>query len=144
MTMPIGVHHGPRRRQGQRAPSLASKKIHRSLIAIRMTAGDGHPLQGFQRQLAQWGWADPVHIIGNTYLGSVRIPMVVTITSRVFNQDAAGAKRAASQGPVFITDRGRPAHVLLSISDLLALPGGEDLELPLIQPSELARAADLS
>jgi len=65
--------------------------------------------------------------------------MVVTITSRVFNQDAAGAKRAASQGPVFITDRGRPAHVLLSIADLLALPGGEDLELPLIQPSELAR-----
>jgi hypothetical protein len=25
------------------------------------------------------------------------------------------AKRAANQGPVFITDRGRPAHVLLSI-----------------------------
>ena len=67
------------------------------------------------------------------------IGMVITITSRVFNQDAAGAKRAASQGPVFITDRGRPAHVLLSIADLLALPGGEDLELPLIQPSELAR-----
>jgi len=36
--------------------------------------------------------------------------VAVTITSRVFNQDAAGAKRAASQGPVFITDRGRPAH----------------------------------
>jgi prevent-host-death family protein len=83
--------------------------------------------------------------------------MVVTITSRVFNQDAAGAKRAASQGPVFITDRGRPAHVLLSIedyrrllgqersiADLLALPAGEDLKLPLIQPSELARAADFS
>jgi hypothetical protein len=32
----------------------------------------------------------------------------------------------------------------LSIADLLALPGGEDLELPLFQPSELARAADLS
>jgi hypothetical protein len=31
-----------------------------------------------------------------------------------------------------------------SIADLLALPGGEDLELPLFQPSELARAADLS
>ena len=61
----------------------------------------------------------------------------------VFNQDAAGAKRAASQGPVFITNRGRPAHVLRSIADLLALSGGEDLELPLIQPSELALAADL-
>jgi hypothetical protein len=31
-----------------------------------------------------------------------------------------------------------------SIADLLALPAGEDLELPLIQPSELARAADFS
>ena len=49
--------------------------------------------------------------------------MVVTITSRVFNQDAAGAKRAASQGPVFITDRGRPAHVLLSIEDYRRLLG---------------------
>ncbi len=45
---------------------------------------------------------------------------------------------------MFITDRGRPAHVLLSIADLLALSGVEDLELPLIQRSELARAADLS
>ena len=142
MTMPIGVHHGPRRRQGQ-GPIPCIEKIHRSLIAIWMTAGGGHPLQGFERQLAQWGWAVAVHIIGNTCLGSVRIRMVGTITSRVFNQDAAGAKRAASQGPVFITDRGRPAHVLRSIADLLALPGGEDLELPLIQPSELARAADL-
>lgn len=83
--------------------------------------------------------------------------MVVTITSRAFNQDAAGAKRAASQGPVFITDRGRPAHGLLSIedycrflgqersiADLLVLSGVEDFDLPLIQPSELARAADLS
>jgi PHD/YefM family antitoxin component YafN of YafNO toxin-antitoxin module len=83
--------------------------------------------------------------------------MVITITSRAFNQDAAGAKRAASQGPVFITDRGRPAHVLLSIenyrrlvgnqdsiADLLALPGVEDLDLPLIQPPDLARTADLS
>ena len=83
--------------------------------------------------------------------------MVVTITSRAFNQDPARVERAASQGPVFITDRGRPAHVLLSIedyrrllgqersiADLLAPPGVEDLDLPLIQPSELARAADLS
>ena len=35
-------------------------------------------------------------------------------TSREFNQDTAGAKRAAEEGPVYITDRGRPAHVLLT------------------------------
>ena len=42
---------------------------------------------------------------------------MTTISSREFNQDAGGAKKAARRGPVFITDRGRPAHVLLSIDD---------------------------
>ena len=83
--------------------------------------------------------------------------VAVTISSRAFNQDAAGAKRAANQGPVFITDRGKPAHVLLSIdayhrllgsrgsiADLLCFPGAEELELPLIRHPELARAADLT
>ena len=36
-----------------------------------------------------------------------------TITSREFNQDVARAKRAAKDGPVIITDRGRPAYVLM-------------------------------
>ncbi len=35
---------------------------------------------------------------------------LTTMTSREFSQDASGAKKAARQGPVFITDRGRPAH----------------------------------
>ena len=43
--------------------------------------------------------------------------VTITISSREFNQDAGGAKKAAKRGPVFITDRGRPAHVLLSIED---------------------------
>jgi prevent-host-death family protein len=42
---------------------------------------------------------------------------ITTLSSREFNQDAARAKRAALKGPVFITDRGRPAHVLLSIGE---------------------------
>lgn len=66
---------------------------------------------------------------------------ITTLSSRKFNQDASGAKKAAKKGPVFITDRGRPAHVLLtieeyqkltgghtSIVDLLAMPGVEDIE----------------
>jgi prevent-host-death family protein len=40
-----------------------------------------------------------------------------TISSREFNQDAGGAKKAAEHGPVIITDRGRPAHVLLKFED---------------------------
>ena len=47
-----------------------------------------------------------------------------TLSSREFNQDASRAKRAASKGPVFITDRGKPAHVLLSIEDYRRLAGG--------------------
>lgn len=38
---------------------------------------------------------------------------VTTISSRDFNQDVSQAKRAAEAGPVVITDRGRPAYVLL-------------------------------
>lgn len=48
-----------------------------------------------------------------------------TISSRDFNQDSSGAKEAANDGPVFITDRGKPAHVLLSINDYRRLVGEE-------------------
>jgi prevent-host-death family protein len=48
---------------------------------------------------------------------------ITTFSSREFNQDASGAKKAASNGPVFITDRGRPAHVLLTIEDYQRLTG---------------------
>lgn len=46
---------------------------------------------------------------------------VTSMTSRKFNQDTSGAKRAARRGPVFITDRGHPAHVLLSIEQFRKL-----------------------
>ncbi len=48
---------------------------------------------------------------------------VTTMTSREFNQDTSGAKKAAGDGPVIITDRGRPAHVLLSIDEYRRLTG---------------------
>ena len=47
-----------------------------------------------------------------------------TLTSREFNQDTSAAKKAAQLGPVFITDRGRPAHVLLTIEDYQRLTDG--------------------
>jgi len=49
---------------------------------------------------------------------------VTTVSSREFNQDAGGAKKAAAKGPVIITDRGRPAHVLLTYEAYQALLGG--------------------
>ncbi len=56
---------------------------------------------------------------------------LTTLSSREFNQDASGAKRAAANGPVFITDRGKPAHVLLTIAEYhrLASTGPTILEL---------------
>ena len=48
----------------------------------------------------------------------------LTISSREFNQDVGRAKRAAEAGPVIITDRGKPAHVLLNIAEYRRLTGG--------------------
>lgn len=82
---------------------------------------------------------------------------VTTFSSRDFNRDVTRAKKAARNGPVFITDRGRPAHVLLSVEDyrrltgaqasivdLLAMPDGVEIELepprlrgPLFRPADL-------
>lgn len=42
---------------------------------------------------------------------------MTTISARDFNRDVSAAKRAADLGPVTITDRGRPAYVLLSAPD---------------------------
>lgn len=42
---------------------------------------------------------------------------ITTFTSREFDQDIRRAKKAADAGPVFITDRGRPTQVLLSIQE---------------------------
>jgi prevent-host-death family protein len=50
---------------------------------------------------------------------------ITTLSSREFNQDTSRAKKAASKGPVFITDRGKPAHVLLSIEDYQRITGGD-------------------
>jgi prevent-host-death family protein len=82
---------------------------------------------------------------------------ITTLSSRQFNQAASKAKKAAQAGPVFITDRGRPAHVLLTfdeykkitggrtrIADLLAMPGIEEIELDIPPLRELAQAADLT
>ena len=52
---------------------------------------------------------------------------ITTISSREFNQDTSGAKKAAARGPVFITDRGKPAHVLLTIEEYQRLVGGPDI-----------------
>jgi prevent-host-death family protein len=82
---------------------------------------------------------------------------ITTLSSRQFNQDAGKAKKAAEAGPVIITDRGRPAHVLLTfeeykkitggrtrIADLLAMPGIDDIELEIPPMRDRALPAALT
>jgi prevent-host-death family protein len=45
------------------------------------------------------------------------------VTSREFNQDVGKAKRAAGKAPVVITDRGKPAFVLMKYADYERLLG---------------------
>ena len=83
---------------------------------------------------------------------------ITSLSSRDFNQDASKAKKAAKRGPVFITNRGRPAHVLLTIEayqkltggqgnivEMLAMPGVEDVvDFEPARAGALYRPADLS
>ncbi|MGW8462035.1 type II toxin-antitoxin system Phd/YefM family antitoxin [Pseudomonas sp. GL-B-19] len=82
---------------------------------------------------------------------------ITTISSREFNQDTSSAKKATLQGPVIITDRGRPAHVLLSIEeyqkltginanivDLLVMPEAADIEFDTERAVINHRPVDLS
>ena len=83
--------------------------------------------------------------------------MVARISSREFNQNSSGDKKAATHGPVYLTDRGRPAHSLLSyqdderllattqVLDRLAEPAGvEDIEVVLPTCDGLARPLSCS
>ena len=84
--------------------------------------------------------------------------MVTTrLTSREFNQDTGGAKRAAEKGPVYITDRGHPSHVLLTFADYERLtknqpniidllsepPGVADTDFEAPTSPEIARPASV-
>ncbi|WP_341646892.1 type II toxin-antitoxin system Phd/YefM family antitoxin [Thauera sp. SDU_THAU2] len=82
---------------------------------------------------------------------------ITTLSSRELNQDVTRAKKAARSGPVFITDRGKPAHVLLSfedyqrltrqrrsIADALAMPDVADIEFEPPRVTVEISPADLS
>jgi len=82
---------------------------------------------------------------------------ITTLSSRELNQYVTRAKKATKGGPVFITDRGRPAHVLLTfedyqrltrqrrnIVDALAMPGVADIEFAPPRATIRVQPADLS
>lgn len=80
-----------------------------------------------------------------------------TFTSRELNHDLGRAKKAALNAPVFITDRGKPAHVLMSyaqyrkltgargnIVEALAMPGLTDIPFDPPRSDLSLRDVDLS
>lgn len=67
---------------------------------------------------------------------------VTTFSSRTLNQDIGRVKRATADGPVVITDRGRPAHVVMRYDDYQKLLGHDEplsraLSLPDLAVDEL-------
>ena len=83
---------------------------------------------------------------------------ITTLSHQEFNRDTDKAQKAARNGPVFITDHGHLAHVLLTIEEYqritgcptnivewLAMPDATDLEFePPRLRDPLYRPADLS
>jgi prevent-host-death family protein len=77
-----------------------------------------------------------------------------TVSSREFNQDRAKVKKATENGPVVVTDRGKPVLVVLkyeeyekiksprrSIADSLYMPGADEIEIEFPRSREVARGA---
>lgn len=63
---------------------------------------------------------------------------ITTFSSREFNQNTSRAKRAARKGPVFITDRGRPSHVFMSIEQYDSLSGKQKTIVEMLAMPEVA------
>ncbi|MEI5665374.1 type II toxin-antitoxin system Phd/YefM family antitoxin [Bosea sp. CCNWLW174] len=81
----------------------------------------------------------------------------ITISSRELNHDVSSAKKAAQEGPVVITDRGKPSHVLMtygefqrlsgkrhSLVEALAMPGLASIEFDPPRTEIAPRKIDLS
>ncbi len=82
---------------------------------------------------------------------------ITTVSSRELNQDVSRAKKAAQDGPVVITDRGKPSHVLMtyeefqrltgrrrSLLEVLAMPGLSDIAFDLPRATIVPRSVDLA
>lgn len=82
---------------------------------------------------------------------------ITSLSSRELNHDVSRAKKAAQKGPVVITDRGKPSHVLMTYSeferltgrrrnliDALSMPGLSAIELDPARTEITAREVDLS
>ena len=83
--------------------------------------------------------------------------IITTVSSRDLNQDVSRAKKAAKDGPVVITDRGKPSHVLMTYTEFerltgqqhnlvnaLSMPGLSEIEFAPSRVEIMPREIDLS
>ena len=82
---------------------------------------------------------------------------ITSLSSRELNHDVSSAKKAAQNGPVIITDRGKPSHVLMTygeferltgkrrnLVDALSMPGLSDIDFDPLRVEIAPRGVDLS
>ena len=82
---------------------------------------------------------------------------ITSLSSRELNHDVSSAKKAAQNGPVIITDRGKPSHVLMTygeferltgkrrnLVDALSMPGLSDIDFDPPRVEIAPRGVDLS
>ncbi|MGV1760921.1 type II toxin-antitoxin system Phd/YefM family antitoxin [Rhizobium sp. A22-96] len=82
---------------------------------------------------------------------------ITSLSSRELNHDVSSAKKAAQNGPVIITDRGKPSHVLMTygeferltgkrpnLVDALSMPGLSDIDFDAPRIEIAPRGVDLS
>jgi hypothetical protein len=86
---------------------------------------------------------------------------ITTMSSQEFNENIGRAKKATQDGPVLITEVGRPGYILLTIeeyqrltgnpcasqtlTEALAIPGAEDIDFePPRMEGPISRVPDLS
>jgi len=82
---------------------------------------------------------------------------ITTVTSRELNQDISKVKKVCEVGPVYVTNRGEPTHVMMTFEEYQKLIGNQqsiiellamddtDIEFePLKLKDKLFNAADLS
>lgn len=59
-----------------------------------------------------------------------------TLPSREFNQNPSVARKASIDGPVFITDRGKPVQVILDINEYRKLTKTEKTVADIFSPTK--------
>ena len=63
---------------------------------------------------------------------------ITTVTSRELNQDISKVKKVCEAGPVYVTNRGEPTHVMMTFEAYQKLVGNHESIIELLAMDESA------